>query len=668
MRRGSAPVSGTAVLLAFVLAVGLLTALLPLSGQLLFGVREGLKEKGERSSELIRIYIHSVNETELNPPVITIINGHDRDSILTDYVVVARDGRVLRTGKMGGSINGIRLPAGSSIDLRPQDFGLSYATFAAMADEVKAIYIRTAEGNSFGSSYGPPPKVAPDVNISVSQTSEIVLVIGTTSTSYSLNITLPIGPNMTGMARIVKNVILVDSTGAVRGGAEMGRKWSDGSFDANKIPDELAQLTSQVDEVPIGAYYVVKSLPSWIMQTNIISSCFYVYSTRYPPDACPAYVEMLEYHAAEYYTPGSAALGKAYWLRFSRTLETVYIPDSGRVVVITRQEPLDVQYPIRVPGVQEFTVSTIPYTITYWDSGNLLLADFYDRESYDYYNNGCQGSTSCSGTVSIPIWPGRMITEVRFSAGGEVAYHPRYVTNTDYSIEVRLTGPWGTRTFTSREGSMTGSWPADAVGFSARIYNCAYYDDRQERWVKTNCRKVWITVTVKVVNPRVEKTATATLPFPPRDWLRNAVGTTTVTTITNTYTYTSVIVKGQLSGDMFIHNRGKLKMDTPQDRLIKVNAPIIVLNYVYSIAGAALPPPPPSSGGGGGGGYGIRMSCTLEGSTSIPSPSDGGSGSSGDSSGGTQTQPLRSLSGGSTGLSYRQQRVTYVARVICRPI
>jgi hypothetical protein len=162
-----------------------MATVLPPVADVLSGFREGLRERGERGSELIRIYIHTANETENEPPIITIINGYDKESILTDYVVVARDGRVLAAGKMEGSlsgiISGIRIPAGARIDLTPADFGLSYGTFAAMADEVKAIYIRTAEGNSFGSSYGPPPKITVDY--------QIVTVLATSSATTTSVVT-----------------------------------------------------------------------------------------------------------------------------------------------------------------------------------------------------------------------------------------------------------------------------------------------------------------------------------------------------------------------------------------------------------------------------------------------------------------------------------------------
>jgi hypothetical protein len=340
MRRkgqGSASISAVVVFLSALLAIGLMATILPPVANVLSGFREGLRERGERGSELIRIYIHSANETELEPPIITIINGWDRESILTDYVVVARDGRILAAGKMGGSLGGIRIPAGARIDLTPADFGLSYGTFAAMADEVKAIYIRTAEGNSFGSSYGPPPKINPDYQLSITQRSQHIIVIGSTVTSYNFtilgNLTLP----TMGYAKVVKNAILVDSSGLVRGGVTAGWKWSDGSFNPDKIPDYVAFLTRITEIVPIGGYYYVQPFP-W--------GCFSVYSSY---DTCPNYIEMIEFYPVEYYTPGSPVERVAYWFRYNEKF------------------PIKLQYPARVDGEISEIITTVRTTAT-WTS------------------------------------------------------------------------------------------------------------------------------------------------------------------------------------------------------------------------------------------------------------------------------------------------------------
>jgi hypothetical protein len=327
MRRegqGSASISAVVVFLSALLALGLMATILPPVSNVLSGFREGLRERGERGSELIRIYIHTANETELEPPIITIINGYDRESILTDYVVVARDGRVLAAGKMGESLGGIRIPAGARIDLTPADFGLSYGTFAAMADEVKAIYVRTAEGNSFGSSYGPPPKISPDYQLSVTQKPHHVIVEGSTTMIFNFtifnNFTFP----PLGDAMVVKNFIIVDDNGFVRGGASFGRKWSDGSFDPNWLPNEVAALT-QPEVVPINGYYVVPPFPN------------------YPN---PRYIEIIEFYPVEYYTPGSPVGATAYYARFA----------GGR-----GQKPIVLTYPYRVP---EYSTTTIYYTFS----------------------------------------------------------------------------------------------------------------------------------------------------------------------------------------------------------------------------------------------------------------------------------------------------------------
>jgi uncharacterized membrane protein YgcG len=401
MRRkgqGSASISAVVVFLSALMALGLMATILPPIAGAISGYKAGLKERGERGSELIRIYIHSTDETEYAPPVITIINGWDRESILTDYFVVGWDGRVLASGKfgsvgvvtavdeatpnqpstpsggvikvtpsspqsqptqpskpsqsggqtsggsaggwgtssgtgggssssnqqpsspsgsstggspsvsgqpsqpaqmfqpsqptqasqltqssyrppdystsyrydivygggssassssssasassssssgsysyssgsgssssssgaggggsstgrsnyyrppdyqyrgvafviagvyavlaasgmMGGSLDGLRVPAGARIDLTPAHFGLSYSTFAEMAKAVKAIYVRTSEGNSFGSSYGPPPKITADY--------QIVTVLATSSATTTSVVTVnrPSGPS-----------------------------------------------------------------------------------------------------------------------------------------------------------------------------------------------------------------------------------------------------------------------------------------------------------------------------------------------------------------------------------------------------------------------------------------------------------------------------------------
>ena len=477
MRRkgqGSASISAVVVFLSAMLALGLMATILPPVADVLSGFREGLRERGERGSELIRIYIHTVNETENEPPIITIINGYDKESILTDYVVVARDGRVLAAGKMGGSLGGIRIPAGARIDLTPADFGLSYGTFAAMADEVKAIYVRTAEGNSFGSSYGPPPKVSVDYQLNISKNTRHIIVIGITTTRHNFTIvgTLP----TLGDALVVKNVILVDKDGYVRGGVTAGSKWSDGSFDPNKIPDSVAALTF-TDVVPINGYYAVPPFPT-IPGCENYGNGFWVYDYNWScREVRPQFIERVEFYPVEYYTPGSPVAATMYYARYGGEAQTVYNPDLEREVVITAQRPVTfLKYPYKVPGTYTVTflyktttgtrtiTSTIITPVTVWQEegpGPLLIApasprylDSEEREgSCDVVIDGAGGTKNCSFRI---VAPSRLlvpvsIKEVRlkvtygFSGTCDIKPFPKP------TIVVNVTGPWGTDTIQSND-------------------------------------------------------------------------------------------------------------------------------------------------------------------------------------------------------------------------
>jgi hypothetical protein len=609
MRRkgqGSASISAVVVFLSALLTLGLMATVLPPVANVLSGFREGLRERGERGSELIRIYIHTANETENEFPIITIINGYDKESILTDYVVVARDGRILAAGKMGGSLGGVRIPAGARIDLTPADFGLSYSTFAEMADEMKAIYVRTAEGNSFGSSYGPPPKINPDYQLNISQSSQHIIVIGSTTTRYNFtfNGTLP----TTGDALVVKNVILVDPNGFVRGGVTAGNKWSDGSFAPNKIPDSVAAFT-QTDVVPIGGYYAVPPFPTdfycvyyydYYPYYRLIYGGFSVYSGC---DTSPRYIEMVEFYPVEYYTPGSPVTAAAYYARFGGETQTVYNPDLDRMVTITAQRPMTVQYGYGVPGTYPMmvpTIATSTYTTTVVTriTSNTTIFSVTLPVAVFVTTTALRTTTySTSTAVPVTVW----------AEGGLVKYAP-------------VSGPQMTATATVPIGSIT---TQTVTSTSSR---CLLSDERGCYW-----------------------------------WTRS---TTTYTTTYATGTsgsfrgqIKSAIVNGTetLSGDAVAHLAGTVE----GSQTIKVKAPIVLLNYIYGIAGS--PPASPSGGGGGGGEINVSNVCTLDQSVqSIMPPSSDLS---------TNQSPLESISGGTVSNFSSQQNTVQVLRsVFCRPV
>ena len=706
MRResqGSASISAVVVFLSALLALGLMATVLPPVANVFSGFREGLRERGERGSELIRIYIHTANETELEPPIITIVNGYDRESILTDYVVVARDGRVLAAGKMGGSLGGIRIPAGARIDLTPADFGLSYGTFAAMADEVKAIYIRTAEGNSFGSSYGPPPKINPDYQLSVTQRSQHIIVIGSTTTRYNFtilgNFTLP----TTGDALVVKNVILVDRNGIVRGGVTAGNKWSDGSFNPNKIPDSLAAITRTTDVVPIGGYYVVPSFPM-DFYCYYSQGIFTVYSSC---DTNPRYIEMVEFYPVEYYTSGSPVTAAAYYARFGGETQTVYNPDLGKVVTVTAQRPMTVQYGYGIPGTYTLTVPTIA-TSTYTSTVTVTTTSTYTVLSTstttsisNYRQSGqCTAPSGynlyCSFTINPPsgTFVVRAIKEVGYTVSGSGS---SYICSTSVGSGiqyVKVTTPWGTYTFTSTSWSTSGNFPVGSVTFELAVYYS---------WVSMGCSA---TITGWVVYELLNYVTTVSTSTATTTYLvaRTTLGTTTYSTTTTvpvavwaegalvkfapasgpqmTATATLAIsgsfrdqIKGAVvngtqtpSGDAVAHLAGTVQ----GGQVIKIKAPLVLLNYIYGIAGS--PPAPPAPSGGGGEVGSIRLKCTVdESAQSInPPPSGSSETASGSSPSTPSPQPANTIASSTStrppDFYFLNQQVEVLRRGVCRPI
>jgi hypothetical protein len=686
MRRkgqGSASISAVVVFLSALLALGLMATILPPVADVLSGFREGLRERGERGSELIRIYIHTANETELELPIITIINGYDRESILTDYVAVARDGRVLAAGKMGGSLGGIRIPAGARIDLTPADFGLSYGTFAAMADEVKAIYIRTAEGNSFGSSYGPPPKIDPDYQLSITQRSQHIIVIGTTTTSYNFtilgNLTLP----TTGDALVVKNVILVDRNGYVRGGVTTGNKWSDGSFDPNKIPDSVAALT-QTYVVPIGGYYAVPPFPMDFY-------CYYsqgVFSVYSGCDTNPRYIEMVEFYPVEYYAPGSPVGVAAYYARYGGETQTVYNPDLGRVVTITVQRPVTLQYYYGIPttyimtttigstivtsGVtQTIMVTTMVTPFQIQDVGsNIVIAPLiYNIISGSLGSCGLthshSNSRSCSGSINTPTKPNTYATRIGFNVDWSARY-PRSNGYKYFDGVATITLSYGSLskryTYSGFTSSLSDTWILPTASPSGGTVNFSlatngtckwYWQDSNGNWrEETKVCDFTITVWVEMVEVNF-RTATATLAISGnfRDQIKSAIVNGTQT----------------LSGDAVAHLAGAVQ----GGQVIKIKAPLVLLNYVYGIA--ASPPDPPSGGGGGGGEIGVSYVCTVDQSVQTVNPSQSSSGTGSSGSGASPStsspQPANTISGsGSPDYYFLNQQVEVLRRGVCRPV
>jgi hypothetical protein len=109
-----------------------------------------------------------------------------------------------------------------------------------------------------------------------------------------------------------------------------------------------------------------------------------------------------------------------------------------------------------------------------------------------------------------------------------------------------------------------------------------------------------------------------------------------------------------LSGEAVAHLAGTVQ----GGQIIKVKAPLVLLNYIYGIA--TSPPAPPSSGSGGSLGY-AGLDCETEGTSTLRSDT-----SSSDSS---TNEPLESISGGTVpNFSAQERYVTELRSVVCRPV
>jgi len=140
---------------------------------------------------------------------------------------------------------------------------------------------------------------------------------------------------------------------------------------------------------------------------------------------------------------------------------------------------------------------------------------------------------------------------------------------------VKVTGPWGTYIIRDVDSWTMTKLPYGSVSFELEASHvaCSSGNSRARLYAWVVYEIFW-----------TERTATATVGADVRSWVRQALNGTS------------------LSGDAAVDLRGTVS----PGQVIKVNAPIIVLNYVYFVRTdpTAPPPPPPSTGGGGRGGGG----------------------------------------------------------------
>jgi hypothetical protein len=485
----------------------------------------------------------------------------------------------------------------------------------------------------------------------------------------------------------------------------------------------VAAFTRTTDVVPIGGYYIIPPFPS---------GCFGVYSGC---DTNPRYIEMVEFYPVEYYTPGSPVTVVAYYARFDGETQNVYNPDLGRVVTITAQRPMTVQYGYGIPGTYTLMVPTIAastytttVTMTSTSTYIVLSTSTITSISYDRRSGQCTipswSGYYCSFTINPPSgsFVPRVIKEVGYTVSGSgyssVCYYRLEESGIQY---VKVSGPWGTYTFTRASWSTSGDFPAGSVTFelaityywrekgcSATITGWVVYE---LLWNVPTVRTTTVTTTYLITRTTLGTTTySTTVAVPVSVWAEGGlvkfapasgphmtataivpIGSITTQTVTSTssrcllsdqrgcywwtystttYTTTyatgtsgslsglikSAIVNGTetVSGDAVAHLAGTVQ----GGQVIKIKAPIVLLNYIYGIAGSP-PSSPPPSGGGGGGGIGASYVCTVDQSVQsiMPPPSD------------TSTnRPLESISGGTvTNFSVQQNTVQVLRNVVCRP-
>jgi len=117
---------------------------------------EELRRQAAKDQELIRIYIHAENSSDINsPPRITIVNAWGFPTNITKLLAVYRpqpsqNRQVIEISRQ------IIVPPGTKVTLSPEQLGLSFTSFRQLADNMAALIAYTDAGNSFGSTWGYP--------------------------------------------------------------------------------------------------------------------------------------------------------------------------------------------------------------------------------------------------------------------------------------------------------------------------------------------------------------------------------------------------------------------------------------------------------------------------------------------------------------------------------
>ena len=274
-------------------------------------VQKAIGEAGEAHSELLRVYVHPKNNSDpLSRPIVTIINPSPREVVLRQLVAVKRDGGLLKAGMLPQELT---IPPSSRTTVELSALGLQFNSFLEVAQTLKAAYLITGRGNSFGSTFGPPPPEILEGQPYYEENSSIDIIYYNVETQYNFSLTDTL--NITGgEAYVVVNSYVFDKEGKILGGIENGLYFTSGLIEPGSIPWDGAGLY----QVPIWGYFLVPDA----------TREFYVHYSEqfgggYVGKARLQYIEVVAVYPPEWHSPGGSGSAPAPYMRYG-TITTLY--------------------------------------------------------------------------------------------------------------------------------------------------------------------------------------------------------------------------------------------------------------------------------------------------------------------------------------------------------
>ena len=270
-------------------------------------VQQAVAEEGEIHSELLRIYIYPKNESDpLSEPIVTVINPSSTEVALTQIVAIKRDGELLKAGMLPQTL---AIPPSSRTTVELSALGLQFNSFLETAQTLKAAYLVTGRGNSFGSTFGPPPPEILEGNLHYEENSSINIIYYNVETKVNFTFTDTL--NITGGdSYVAVNSYVFDKEGKILGGIENGQYFTSGLMDPYRIPWDGAGLY----RVPIWAYFLVPGTTNEF--TAYYSSDF---GGGYLGKAKLQYIEVVAVYPPEWYSQGGSGSAPAPYMRYGTT-------------------------------------------------------------------------------------------------------------------------------------------------------------------------------------------------------------------------------------------------------------------------------------------------------------------------------------------------------------